>query len=200
MRRYASISFVEFSYYSKILDGFWAEPCTEIDFVGVNSRKRTIFWGSCKLDFQKHKALTLLAHVVSYFNNRGWDKHPYITYRHVFIFCSPVFQQQPDANSSGASSSGSSSSLGSSAYTSKAQSLNESLTAINAALRYGRTEELRELCTKHLSNQYENGAPLLWYVEWLQKQKDKNANKKGVTATANTAELIQNVCPHNAES
>jgi len=60
----------------------------------MNKIKR-IYFGSCKINPSKHEYLNLLAHVISFYNNRGWDKHKWFNYDHVFVFISPDLFPSP---------------------------------------------------------------------------------------------------------
>jgi len=67
----------------------WMEPFTEIDIVICNDTKKIIFWGSCKRDFQKQELKSLISHVFSYYNNRGFESDKTYDYSHVLMFISP---------------------------------------------------------------------------------------------------------------
>jgi len=76
-----------------VYDGYWAEQCTEIDVVLLSEETKSVFWGSCKRNYKKQERGRLASHVTSFFNNRGYKKHPWQAYRHIFLFLSPEFDE-----------------------------------------------------------------------------------------------------------
>jgi hypothetical protein len=48
-----------------------------------------VYWGSCKRACKAQNPFNLLAHVVSFFNNRGYASHYLFGYKHIFLFLSP---------------------------------------------------------------------------------------------------------------
>ncbi len=93
---------------------YYNEPATEIDIV-VGSfpkeesndnpkeelveipKQSTIYWGSCKRNCQIQDTWNLMAHVVSFFNNRGYDSDEWWSAQHVFMFLSPTFDEKKES-------------------------------------------------------------------------------------------------------
>jgi len=73
---------------AKIHYGYWSDndTCTEIDILISDELSQTIIWGSCKRESHKLNYVNLLAHVVSFFNTRGYGLHPWFFYTHKFLF------------------------------------------------------------------------------------------------------------------
>jgi len=112
---------------AKIHQGYWEESCTEIDLVVSDEETKTVIWGSCKLSSSHQDYFNSMSHVVSFFNNRGYDLHQWYNYKHILLFLSLESSVDQRTN------------------------LIESVTPINEKL-FGRRDELVSLVTKKLSN------------------------------------------------
>jgi len=73
-------------------EGYFCEPFTEIDIVISDKDNEHILWGSCKRNSEKQNLISLLSHLLSFFNNRGFGNHKWFTYKHTLLFMSPSFQ------------------------------------------------------------------------------------------------------------
>jgi len=164
-----------------LLFGYWKEPCTEIDIVLVDELKKVVYWGSCKLKAHKQDASNLMAHVVSYFNNRGWQLHEYFTYHHVFLFISPTF-----------------------CYEDQQRLLKPSVEDLNAILSTGRSMPVKEVCCRKLSNYANSGAAFEWWPPQetilnnsSSKTKGKQSEKVGAKPEATNNDLLSNINPNS---
>jgi len=117
-----------------IHDGYWEEPCTEIDLVVSDKETQTVIWGSCKLSSSHQDYFNSMSHVVSFFNNRGYERHPWYNYKHILLFLSLESTDDQRKN------------------------LIESVTAINQML-FGTRNDLVTLITNKLSNYSQGGKP-----------------------------------------
>jgi hypothetical protein len=73
---------------------FWAEECTEIDVVAENREQQIVYCGSCKRSCRAQQPTNLLAHVISFFNNRGYSAHYLFNFKHIFLFISPEMDDE----------------------------------------------------------------------------------------------------------
>jgi len=81
-----------------VIEYEFMEPSTEVDEVVIDYTERKIFWGSCKRNFGKQNFWNLVAHIFSFFNNRGFMKSDYYHYKHYLMFIAPVID--PDISES----------------------------------------------------------------------------------------------------
>jgi len=116
---------------------YWDEPCTEIDSIVVCEATKKVYWGSCKLNCSQQDPENQMAHVVSFFNNRGWKSHDWYSYEHIFLFISPSFKPHERSYVEGS-----------------LQKLNDIL--------HGNQDDLLHQCATKLSNVHERGKPFEW--------------------------------------
>jgi hypothetical protein len=57
----------------------------------VFREQKVIFWGSCQRHDRAQSPKNLLAHFISFFNNRGYANNEFWGWKHVFLFFSPSF-------------------------------------------------------------------------------------------------------------
>lgn len=120
----------------------------------VDKKTEVVYWGSCKMNARKQDPCNLMAHVVSYFNNRGWQLHDYFTYRHVFLFISPTFSEEDRKSFS--------------------ELPQQSVEALNAILSTGRSQTVKNVCENKLSDYANAGAGFAWWPpEQIQKPETK---------------------------
>jgi len=91
-------SFFSLSDKATIKTGIWEEPCTEIDIIVSDDRTKTVIWCSCKRTSHYQDHYNLMAHVVSFFNNRGYNHHSWYKYSHILLFLSPTFSTDQRKN------------------------------------------------------------------------------------------------------
>jgi len=122
----------------QVHQGSWSEPCTEIDVVAVNEEEKIIFWGSCKRSSSQQSRQNLLAHVISFFNNRGYREHQFYHFQHHFFFLSPTFTER------------------------ERDTFGQSCTQFLNQLLHASEISVLDECVQKLSNIAERGNPFKW--------------------------------------
>jgi len=149
------------------LHGTWDEPCTEIDSILVWKTKKVVIWGCLKLDPAAHMPVKHLCHVVSYFNNRNFQKNEYYSYKHFLCFVSPEFHSQDRQHLTGVS---------------KLHELND--------LLHGATNNLENACQHLLSNLWGSGKPFKFNARDLPSPADFFSVTACITLDTNDLESI----------
>jgi hypothetical protein len=100
------------------------------------------YWCSCKWNADLQNAKNSMAHVVSFFNNRGCEKHYLWNYKRVFGFFSPLIRED------------------------QRKKLSEQMKEVDTILAGSRVEVIEE-CTRQLSNVHEHGKKFAASAELL---------------------------------